>query len=95
MSTMLIVALFVVVVTSLSRNRGSFDRHFGHVSGSRLRDRVTDAQEDLERRIAELEDHYDRRIGELEERVDFTERLLAKAREAEPRLPASSVELTH
>jgi hypothetical protein len=48
--------------------------------------------EDLERRLAAVEEAHgqggagaetERRIGELEERVDFTERLLAKQKDAD------------
>jgi hypothetical protein len=43
--------------------------------------------ESLRERVAELESHHDR-LAELEERVEFSERLLARAREQSP--PAGS-----
>lgn len=42
--------------------------------------------ESLRERVAELESHHDR-LAELEERVEFSERLLAKAREQLPPRP--------
>ena len=45
------------------------------------------ASDDLHSRLAEL-DEVKQRLGELEERVDFTERLLARQREAERLRPS-------
>jgi tetrahydromethanopterin S-methyltransferase subunit G len=45
--------------------------------------------EDVEKRLGEL-DEIHRRLAEVEERLDFTERLLAKQREADRVAPPKS-----
>jgi uncharacterized protein YlxW (UPF0749 family) len=57
----------------------------------RSQERSQDQQErldDIEKRLGEL-DSLQARFAELEERVDFTERLLAKRREADRLSPPS------
>ena len=60
---------------------------------------LTQALEDVQRRLSEVEDAQRRlgagedveaRLSEVEERLDFTERLLAKQRDAERIVPPKS-----
>jgi Tfp pilus assembly protein PilO len=77
---MAIVAGSVIILWPLMRALGR------RLEGRRVADpAVMQELESLRERVGELEAHHDR-LAELEERVEFSERLLAKAREqASPR----------
>lgn len=88
----------IMIIGSLLRGRGSAPRD--RLGRKRSWRDIAQSLEDLERRLAEVEEaqrqvgagggggaETERRVGELEERVDFTERLLAKQRDAERLAP--------
>ncbi|HET7791051.1 MAG TPA: hypothetical protein VFK78_09660 [Gemmatimonadales bacterium] len=91
---------FIVLVSGIVRmtfGGSGRERLKGRLKG-RLGRELLDAG-DLERRLAAVEDaqsragageDVERRLAELEERVDFTERLLAKQRDAERLSPPKS-----
>jgi hypothetical protein len=75
---MAMVAGTVIILWPLMRALGR------RLEGRRVADpALMQELESLRERVAELESHHDR-LAELEERVEFSERLLARAREQSP-----------
>jgi Tfp pilus assembly protein PilO len=82
LTIMVMVAGTVIVFWPLMRALGR------RLEGRRVADpALMQELESLRERVADLESHHDR-LAELEERVEFSERLLARAREQSP--PAGS-----
>jgi len=88
---------FIMLVISLAKAMTAWTRPAAELPGRKASRRdLAQALEDVQRRLGEVEaaqrrlgetDDVQARLAEVEERLDFTERLLTKQRDAERRIP--------